>query len=381
MINRILYGEIKAKLNKGKAIIITGARQTGKTTLVRQLADEHKNNLFFNSDEPDTSALFESPSSSRLRNIFGDRKLIIIDEAQRIPDIGIKLKLITDSIKNVQVVATGSSSFELADKINEPLTGRKWEYQLFPVSFAEMVGEHGLQEEARLLPQRMVYGYYPEVLNNPGNEKEILRSITDSYLYKDILMWERIKKPEKLVKLLQALAYQVGSQVSYNELGQTISADHQTVEKYIQLLEKVFVIFRIGSLSRNLRHELKMSRKIYFYDNGIRNSVIAAFNPPEIRQDAGALWENFIMAERTKHIHYSKIWVNRFFWRTHEQQEIDYIEEMDGKYFAFEFKWSTKRQSRLSKTFIKAYPNHEYLVITPENYHEFICEAIFSETK
>jgi uncharacterized protein len=296
----------------------------------------------------------------------------VIDETQRISDIGIKLKLITDQLSDIQLIATGSSSFDLANKINEPLTGRKWEYRLFPLSFQEMVNHHGLLKERRLLSHRLIYGYYPDVVTHSGNEKEILKQLTDSYLYKDILMWENIKKPEKLLKLLQALALQIGNEVSYNELGKLIGLDNQTVEKYIQLLEKTFIIFRLGAFSRNLRKELKKGRKIYFYDNGIRNALIANFSQPELRTDIGGLWENFMISERQKYIHYEDIWVNNYFWRTQDQQEIDYIEENHNLLHAYEIKWNSKTVSKLSKTFSGAYPNHTFSLVNPDNFESFL---------
>jgi hypothetical protein len=372
MIKRNLQSLIESKLHDGKAIILLGARQVGKTTLLNQLFASKEDTLWLNGDEPDVQALFENATSSRLKNLFGDKKNIVIDEAQRISDIGLRLKLITDNIKGVQLIATGSSSFELANKVNEPLTGRKWEYKMFPISFGEMVNHHGLLEEKRLLPQRLVYGYYPDIVNHPGSEKEVLKQLTDSYLYKDILMWENIQKPEKLLRLLQALAFQVGSQVSFNELGQICSLDNKTVEKYITLLEQVFVIFRLGTFSRNLRNELKNSRKIYFYDNGIRNALIANFNQPELRTDIGALWENFIISERIKFINYQGIWANSYYWRTKEQTEIDYLEESDGKLSAYEFKWSANSKASFSKVFSNAYPNSEFKVIHKDNFDEFI---------
>ncbi len=372
MIKRVLEKTINEKTGSGKAIIITGARQTGKTTLLSNLFRNREGTLWLDADEPDVQALFESPTSDRLRILFTGKKCVIIDEAQRIKNIGIKLKLITDHLKEFQLIATGSSSFELANEINEPLTGRKWEYQLFPISFEEMVSHSSLLEETRLMPHRLVFGYYPEIVTNPGSEKDILRQLTDSYLYKDILMWERINKPDKLVRLLQLLAFQIGNEVSYNELANELGIDNQTVEKYIQLLEKTFVIFRLGAFSRNLRKELKRSRKIYFCDNGIRNSIIANFNPPELRDDAGALWENFIIAERMKYIRNNNIWANTYFWRTQDQQEIDYIEERDGKLYAFEIKWNLKSRVRLSKTFSAAYKDSTFGVINPENFYGFL---------
>ena len=238
-----------------------------------------------------------------------------------------------------------------------------------------MVNHHGLLEETRLLPQRLIYGSYPEVINNPGKEKKVLRSLSDSYLYKDILSIEGVKKSHQIIKLLQALAFQVGNEVSYTELGQMAGLNYATVEKYIELLEKAFVIFRLGAFSRNLRNEIKKSRKVYFYDNGIRNALIAQFQVFELRQDKGALWENYLISERKKVLEYEEIWSNSFFWRTHLQQEIDYLEERDGHLFAYEFKWNPKAKARLSKSFSQAYPNHSFQVIHRENFEEFLLES------
>lgn len=374
MIGRLLEKQVNERINSGKAIILMGPRQVGKTTFLKNLPFNEEEVLWLNGDEPDVIKIFETINSSRLSAFLGRRKILIIDEAQRIENIGLKLKLITDSLKDVQLFASGSSSFELANKINEPLTGRKWEFTMFPISFEEMVINHGLLEEKRLLPHRLVYGYYPEVVSNPGDEKDRLRLISDSYLYKDILTWENIQKPDKLNRLLQALALQVSSQVSYNELGQICGIDPKTVEKYINLLEQSFIVFRLHSFSRNLRNELKNSRKIYFYDNGIRNAVIANFNPVEIRTDVGALWENFLVSERMKYNIYHKLWNNRFFWRTKEQKEIDYIEESDGKISAFEFKWNEKKKVKTHQMFTKAYPEAEFNVISPDNFETFLMD-------
>ena len=315
---------------KGKVIILLGARQVGKTTLLKQILTKNEEVLWLNGDEMQVQNLFNNASADRLLSEFGNNKIVILDEAQRIKDIGLRLKLLADSDSDIQVIATGSSSFDLANKVNEPLTGRKWEYRMFPLSFGEMMAHHGKMKEMRMLPRRIVYGYYPEVVMNDGNEVEILKLLTDAYLYKDILSWENIKHPDKLQTLLRALAYQVGSQVSFNELSQMCSLDNKTVERYVSLLEQCYIIFRLPSFSRNLRHELKSSRKIYFYDNGIRNALIADFNAPEIRQDIGALWENFVIAERMKSNEYRRRWVNSYFWRTKQQQEVDYLEEGGG---------------------------------------------------
>lgn len=372
MIQRSIEKNIKKRLNDSKAIIVFGPRQTGKTTLLHQIFDSKKDVLWWNGDEPDLRAQLENATSGLLRSMLGKSKILIIDEAQRVQDIGIIIKLITDNIKNIKVIATGSSSFELANKINEPLTGRKWEFMLFPFSFGEMANANGITEERRLLEHRLVYGYYPDVVNNAGDEIPILKTIASSYLYKDILTWERIQKPQNMEKLVQALAFQIGNEVSYNELGRTCGMDNETVEKYILLLERAFIIFRLGSLSRNLRNELKKSRKIYFYDNGLRNSVINQFNSIGLRNDSGALWENFIISERMKHNEYNNLFVNRYFWRTKEQQEIDYIEDYDGRIHAYEFKWKNSGKTTCPKTFSNAYKNSAYQIITPQNFEEFI---------
>ena len=372
MIERLLYKTIENKLFVGKIIILTGARQVGKTTLLKQLLRQKEGVLWLNGDELQVQNLFANASADRLLSEFSNSKIVILDEAQRIENIGLRLKLIADSDSDVQVIATGSSAFELANKVNEPLTGRKWEYQMFPLSFGEMVAHHGKLKEMRMLPRRIIYGYYPEVVTNDGNEVEILKLLTDAYLYKDILSWESIKHPDKLQTLLRALAYQVGSQVSYNELSQMCSMDSKTVERYINLLEQCYIIFRLPSFSRNLRHELKSSRKIYFYDNGIRNALIADYRAPEVRQDIGALWENFVIAERMKSNEYYHRWVNRYFWRTKQQQEIDYLEESGGKLNAYEMKWNPRAKASITKTFTEAYPKSEFQVITPDNSADFL---------
>ena len=372
MIERLLYKTIENKLFAGKIIILTGARQVGKTTLLKQLLRQKEGVLWLNGDELQVQNLFANASADRLLSEFSNSKIVILDEAQRIENIGLRLKLIADSDRDVQVIATGSSAFELANKVNEPLTGRKWEYQMFPLSFGEMVEHHGKLKEMRMLPRRIIYGYYPEVVTNDGNEVEILKLLTDAYLYKDILSWESVKHPDKLQTLLRALAYQVGSQVSYNELSQMCSMDSKTVERYINLLEQCYIIFRLPSFSRNLRHELKSSRKIYFYDNGIRNALIADYRAPEVRQDIGALWENFVIAERMKSNEYYNRWVNRYFWRTKQQQEIDYLEESGGELHAYEMKWNPRAKASITKTFTEAYPNTEFQVITPDNISDFL---------
>lgn len=372
MIRRKLEGIIRERVGTGKAIILLGPRQVGKTTLVKRLFSNDPSMMWLNADELDVQKLFEDISATRIKAILGDKKILIIDEAQRIKDVGLRLKLITDQLQEVQLVVTGSSSFEIANHTNEPLTGRKWEYKMFPLSFGEMVDHHGLLEEKRLIPQRLVYGYYPDVVNHVGMEKEILKQLSDSFLYKDLLSIDQIKKSDGIIKLLQALAFQVGSQVSYNELAQIVGLNIKTVEKYITVLEQAFIIFKLTSFSRNLRNELKQSRKIYFYDNGIRNALIANFNQVENRVDIGALWENFLISERMKFIHYGKHWINSWYWRTKEQREIDYVEEAEGILTAYEFKWNPVQKPKLPLAFKNAYPEATFKCIHRDNFDEFL---------
>lgn len=372
MIERLLQKAIEQRLGQGKAIIVFGARQVGKTTMLKNMLKEREDVLWMNGDEQDIRNLFENISSTRLKAIIGKNNIVVIDEAQRITDIGIGIKLITDNFPNVQVFATGSSSFDLSNKVREPLTGRKFEYYMFPLSFAELVEYNGLLEEKRLLTHRLIYGSYPDVVNNIGDERIVLNELADSYLYKDILMFDKIKKSEKLVKLLQALAYQIGSEVSYNELAQTCGIDPKTVESYVQLLEQSYIIFRLGSFSRNLRNELKFARKIYFWDCGIRNAIIGNYQEPEARLDTGALFENYIISERIKKLKYEKSYAQSYFWRTSAKQEIDYIEDIDGKISAFEFKWNPKRKATVPFSFARSYSDAEFKVVTRDNYDEFL---------
>lgn len=376
MIPRFQEDAIKKRLFKGKAILLLGPRQVGKTTLVNNIRRAFSSDcIYLNGDEPDIAQALSDKTSTELKALIGNKRLAIIDEAQRVRNIGISLKLLVDNYPDIQVIATGSSSLELGNEINEPLTGRKFEFFLFPVSYAEMEQAAGQLETRRLLKHRLIFGYYPEVINNPGDEEYTLRLLANSYLYKDLFMLGDIRKPDLLQRILQALAFQIGSEVSYNEIGQLIGADNQTVERYINLLEKSFVIFRVGSFSRNLRNELKRSRKIYFWDNGIRNTIISNFNAVELRPDTGALWENFLASERQKLNAYRARYVNHYFWRTHAQQEIDYLEETGGKLFAYEFCWNPKKRKKIPPSFQEAYPGSQYQVITPENYREFITGA------
>ena len=373
MISRMTLQNILSRVHKGKALLLFGARQVGKTTLLKNMMDQGGDSiLHINGDEPDIRDLLPKMTSGQLKNYIGKHSILIIDEAQRISNIGLILKLIVDQIESVQVIATGSSSFEMANKMNEPLTGRKYEFKLFPLSFQEMVNHHGLIEEKRQLEQRLIYGAYPDVITHPTESEELLNLITDSYLFKDILMLDSIKRPLLLEKILKALALQVGSEVSYHEIAQLVGADKATVEKYIHLFEQTFVIFQLPSFSRNVRNELKKSKKYYFYDCGVRNAIIGNFSSVRNRTDIGALWENYLISERMKKLSYEGKRQQSYFWRTTQQQEVDLVEEDVNDLKAFEFKWAQHVKVKFPKTFTRAYPNASIDIITPENYEMFL---------
>ena len=373
MIQREIQTVIEQKLFKGKAIILTGPRQVGKTTLLKQIAlKKEASVIMFNCDEPEVRSLLTDTNIQKLQSIIGKKELVMIDEAQRIKNIGLTLKLIVDTWPDVQLIATGSSSLDLANKISEPLTGRKFEYHLFPFSVNELVLATNALIEQQALEKRLIYGVYPDVVNYVGDEKECLLNLSNSYLYKDILALGDIRNPSQLENLLVALALQTGSEVSYHELAQTIHADSQTVERYIRLLEQCFIVFRLSAYSRNLRNEIKKGKKIYFYDNGIRNAILQNFSPLNLRQDTGALWENYFISERLKANHYRRRFVKSFFWRTFQQQEIDMIEEADGNITAFELKWNAKRTAKIPASFAEAYPNHLFHTVNRTNYLDFL---------
>ncbi len=373
MIERLLKNLIEKRLYRNKAIIVIGPRQVGKTTLLKMLVSDTKNKVLeWNCDEPDVRRRLTEPTSTELKAEIGDANLILIDEAQRIKNIGITLKLLIDNYPEKQVIATGSSAIGMSNSINEPLTGRKYEYVMYPFSCEELFNEFGEQEERRMLERRLIYGSYPKVVNNSGEERETLTELVGSYLYKDIFSFQDVRKPEIIEQLLQALALQIGSEVSYNELGRLLGLNTATVQRYIDLLEKSYVVFHLRSFSRNVRSELKKSRKIYFYDNGVRNALIGDYKPLALRNDTGALWENYIIAERLKHNAYNSFYGKSYFWRTQQQQEIDYIEDIDGVLHTYEFKWNEGKHPRLTDTFAKAYPDHSFTVVSPENYRSFV---------
>lgn len=379
LIKRQLEQVIKNHLFLGKAIILIGARQVGKSTLFEQLLNQPQLEisqdqiLTIYCDDAEQRALIEDANLMDLRQQLAGKRIVMVDEAQRIQGVGLKLKLITDHFKDVQLLVTGSSSFLLQGQLNEPLTGRKFEYHLYPISTQELYEDGGLIRTKQTFESRLIYGSYPDVITGMGNPRDILMNLSGSYMYQDLLSMEGIRKPVLLERLLVALALQIGSEVSYSELAQMAGTDNKTVEKYIDLLEKCYIIFRLNGLSRNLRNELKKSKKIYFYDNGIRNAVIQQFAPVNMRNDMGALWENFFISERIKRNHYTSHYCNTYFWRTKSQQEIDYIEECDGTMTAFEIKWNPKRANvRFPTTFLDSYNVKETVVITPDNYLDWL---------
>lgn len=377
MIKRRLKQLIIPRLFKRKAIVLTGPRQVGKTTLLRMMmAETDKKTLFWNCDEPDIRQKLSNPTSTQLQADTAQADLVLIDEAQRVQNIGITLKLLIDNFPEKQIIVTGSSALQLSNSINEPLTGRKYEYNMLPFSSEELIDDHSDTEEKRLLERRMVYGMYPEVVNLPGDERETLSNLVNSYLYKDVFAFQDVRKPEIIEQLLQALALQMGSEVSFNELSKLLGLNSQTVQRYIDLLEKSYILFHLRSFSRNLRNELKKSRKIYFYDNGVRNAILGDFKPLQLRQDAGALWENFLVSERLKHNSYSLFYGKNYFWRTQQQQEVDYIEDIDGVLHTYEFKWSKAKQPKLTETFAHNYPEHTFTVVNPDNYQDFVTGRI-----
>ncbi len=383
MIARTIEGSIRADFMRNKIIVLLGPRQVGKTTLLDALQKEGLQRsealptkgahcLRLNCDDVDDALMLEEKSSTELRSQFQSYDMVFIDEAQRVRNIGLTLKKIGDLKMNVQFVVTGSSSLELANGVSEPATGRLLEHRLYPLSLREMAAHTSEREEQRLLEQRLIFGLYPEVVTTPGDAKRTLMTLTSNYLYKDILSYQGIKKPDILQKLVRALALQLSEMVSYNELSNMLGVDKETIENYISLLEKCFVVFRLDSFSRNLRNEIKKGKKVYFYDNGVRNAVIANFAPLELRNDVGALWENLMISERIKRNAYCQSYAQLYFWRTHEQKEIDLVEVEDGQIRTFEFKWNPKKNPKMPSAFASVYPGSTFQVITPQDVWQFV---------
>ncbi len=375
-IHRNLTEKFNIDTIPGKVVVLYGARQVGKTTLARKFMDlTSYRTHFINADELLYREILSSQNLQQLSQMIGDAELLIIDEAQRIPDIGLSLKLIVDNYPDLRVIATGSASFELANRISEPLTGRKLTYTLFPVSFNELEKSFGRIVTLNQLDRWLIWGGYPEIVctEDLTLRERLMGELISSYLYRDILEMEDIRHASKLMDLLRLLAFQIGSEVSISELASSLASDFRTIQRYLDLLEKVFVIFRVGGLSRNLRKEIIKNSRYYFYDNGVRNSLIQNFNPLKFRNDIGQLWENFLMVERMKVNQILSRSVNTYFWRTYDQKEIDYIEERQGKLFGYEFKYQhgiIRKATR--QEFFSAYPDSELHVITRENFEDFI---------
>ncbi len=370
------FYNLESLLRPQKAIVIYGPRRVGKTTLLKDLIKKTKLKTFQGTgDDIKLKELFSVPDFDGLISFAKNYELIAIDEAQNIPNIGSGLKIIIDHVKNIKIVVTGSASFELAGQVGEPLVGRKFTYTLFPLSVLELskyYTPHQLQNE--LLEELLLFGSYPEVLTAQTREekREILKEISDSYLLKDILALERVKSPKILKNLLQLLAWQIGNEVSLTELSNSLGIDYKTVARYLDLLEKTFIIVSVHGFSRNLRKEINKKNKYLFIDIGIRNAIIENFNAINLRNDAGQIWENFVFLERMKTRTYKRIYANQYFWRTWDQKEIDLVEERDGKLYGYEIKWNTRKKVKPPKLWLESYPEAEFKIISPENYLDFV---------
>ena len=375
-INRAIRQIFLNKLQPNKVLVLLGARRVGKTQFLRNLADNYLDEpfLFLNGEDISTSAVLNERTIANYQRLLGDKKLLIIDEAQKIPEIGLILKLMVDNIEGIKIIVTGSSVFDMTNKLGEPLTGRKYTFHLYPFSQMELSKYENLIQTKANLEERLIYGSYPEVINlESNNEKSAyLNEIVNSYLLKDILEIDGVRNSDKMLNLLRLVAFQIGKEVSLEEVGKQLGLSRNTVERYLDLLSKVFVLYKISGFSRNLRNEITKTSRWYYYDNGIRNVLTTNFNPVSIRNDIGELWENYLLSERIKSQHYNEMLVNNYFWRTYQQQEIDWIEEREGKLHAYEIKWNDRKKPKVPSAWIKAYPDSSYNVITPENYLEWI---------
>jgi len=371
VLSRILQLQIEESLFKGKTIVMFGPRQVGKTTLAKAiLAKHHAQSAYVSCDLPAVQKLLREPVLDELRRFVSNRRLIVLDEAQRVEGIGMTLKILHEHFPETQFLVTGSSSFELGRSVKEPLTGRKREFLLYPVALAELGAEYEFMRVREMLPRLLRFGSYPEAITS-DDPAEVVSAVADDYLFRDILEQENLKSISLLRALLEALALQLGNEVSTNELSKLVGISRETVERYLDLLERSFVVFRLRALSRNSRKEIAKGRKVYFYDLGIRNALIKNFNEPSLRADAGALWENFCVVERVKRNHYAGRLVNSWFWRTYDQKEIDWVEESDGKFAGFEFKWGRKSASRGSGEFKATYPGSVVDIINPDTIWDF----------
>lgn len=371
--HRNLMDKIKTWLFQGKVIILYGPRQVGKTTIMSTLIAGYQNALYLNCERPVIGDLLTSKNPERIRQYIGQSTLVVFDEAQRIPEIGELLKLLHDTYPDIQFIATGSSSFELFSKLSEPLTGRNVKFLLYPISMSELLNHFDVFQREELLESLLIFGSYPDIINRPDSQKyQLLDELTSDYLFRDVLRFENVKKSNLLVNLLKAIALQIGHEVSYRELSNLLKVAVETVQRYLLLLEQSFVIYSLSSFSRNLRNEISRGRKYFFYDTGIRNALLQNFTPLANRNDAGQLWENFCINERIRYNQALDRRVNIYFWRTFQQQEIDLIEEIDGKLHAFEFKWNPAKSKKPPAGFLEAYSNSTFQVINKENYMNFL---------
>ena len=372
------YEPLEQYLQAGKVLLVYGPRRVGKTTLLqRYLKDTFLKYKLDSGDNLRTQHIFGSQDFKEILPYAEGYELIAIDEAQNIPNIGMGLKILVDQRPDLKIIVTGSSSFELAGQVGEPLTGRKRTLTLYPLAQSELLSTHNRFELKENLEEFLIYGSYPEIVLAKTRQEKIdaIMEIANSYLVKDILAFDRIRNSKQLLDLLKLLAFQVGSEVSLSELGTQLGMDYKTIQRYLDLLEKAFVIIRLGGFSRNLRNEITKKEKYYFMDNGIRNALIAQFNRLSLRSDVGQLWENFFFIERLKHREYRSIYANQYFWRTYDQQEIDIVEERDGRLYGYECKWSPKKKIKIPKSWQSAYPESEFQVIAPENYQDFVLPA------
>jgi len=378
MQNRTIEISIKKSFFKNQVIVLYGPRRVGKTTLVKKIiAESELPSVYYQADDPQVRDSFTNKSVPELFNLIKNYKIVVIDEAQNILNIGTTLKLIVDNYPEIQIIATGSSSFELSNRINEPLTGRKKVFFLYPFSLDEVTRTSNPIEKKSILKDILRFGLYPQVYTSSTPEKkEMLDEIASSYLYKDILSFEKLKYPTALESLLRALAYQLGSEVSFSNLGNLLNLDQFTVQKYLELLEKAFVIFRLNNYSTNKRKEVKQSRKYYFYDLGIRNWLVKNYDDLELRTDIGGIWENFCILERAKYLDYSRGSTNKYFWRNYNNQEIDYIEEYSGKLNGYEFKWGLNKKSKMPENFLTNYPGSSLMKVDPDSFWQFYNKVI-----
>lgn len=374
-IQRRLLSQLQQAIQPGKVVVLYGPRQVGKTTLVQDLlAETSLAHTYLSADELTYREALGSQNRRTLGELLGNSALLVVDEAQRVPDIGLNLKILVDNYPHVAIVATGSSSFDLANKVSEPLTGRKLTLTLYPASYGELAGTLGAFEAHAELERWLIWGGYPGIITaEPGLRERLLGELVGSYLYRDILELDGVRRADKIADLLRLLAFQIGQEVSISELATTLALGRQAVERYLDLLEKVFVIFRTGGLARNLRKEVTKTARYYFYDNGVRNSLIQNFNRLNLRNDIGQLWENYLMVERRKANQYAGRGANAYFWRTYDQKELDYVEEREGRLFGYEFKWQGQVRDATRREFLAAYPDAEVTTITHENFTDFLC--------